>query len=61
LSDFYTLLDMEKVPQEDIKTGLKIYSVNGMYGTENSDSISRVYLATQSATTKKLCDAIVSA
>ena len=38
-----------------------VYSVNGMFGTENSESISRVKLYTKNASTKKLCDKVLKA
>ena len=41
--------------------GLTFYSVNGMFGTEFYESITRVRLGTCNAKTIKLCDSIIKA
>ena len=62
-SPFFTLLDLKNLPQEDElkKTALGVYTVNGMFGTVNSESITRVVLTTQLASTQKLCEKIMKA
>ena len=55
------MMDLQKLPgcDDKVKKFAGCYSVNGMFGTENTDSVSRVVLTTKSKATKKLCDKII--
>lgn len=62
VSQLYLLSSVNRMPQNGLSKGNRLmkYVVNGLFGNEDFESISRVTLVTKSLKTSKILDGITS-
>ena len=61
VNEFFTLTNLKNLPQQNCGKEVGVFSVNGLFGTENQESTSRVTLTTNKVATKNLCEKIIKA
>ena len=63
VSELFIITDLLQLPQSEKRKPNEVgrYAVNGLFGTEEFESIVRSNLTTKRESTKKLCDMIIKA